>query len=228
MSRVPARIVVVRIGTWNLAGQWSPEHLALLEQVGCDVWLLTEVHVNLSIPGMHLHRSVERMGPNKTWAAIASTSDIAPFADPHRASAAAEVAGSRFVSSVLPWRSCGPSWAGDTLAEKLATTLKELQPTLEGTTIWGGDWNQALEGPEYVGSLEGRVQILGAAGALGLSIPTRSLSSASPGHRSIDHIAVPLAWEVQQARRVSASNASRRLSDHDAYVVSVAALRASP
>ena len=54
-----------------------------------------------------------------------------------------------------------------------------------------------------------------------LSVPTRSLGSATPGHRSIDHIAVPITWDVLGAWRISADVEGRRLSDHDAYVISI-------
>jgi hypothetical protein len=92
---------------------------------------------------------------------------------------------------------------------------------LDETTIWGGDWNQALEGTEYVGSLDGRDQIIELIATSCLSVPTRSLGSAKPGQRSIDHIAVPMGWNVYGAHRVSAETDGYRLSDHDAYVISV-------
>lgn len=221
MTAVTAKIVRVRIGTWNMDGKWSPDHLALLQREESDVWLLTEVHLQASIPGMQVHRTAELMGRQKTWAAIFSTVDVAASADPHRATALARIDGFGFMTSVLPWRSCGSSWAGSTLAEKLATTLDALRVHIDETTIWGGDWNQALEGSEYVGSLDGRNQILELIDAAGLSVPTRSLGSASPGHRSIDHIAVPGGWDVQGAYRVQAEVDGHRLSDHDAYVISV-------
>jgi hypothetical protein len=34
----------MRIGTWNLKGEWTPRHQKLLDTQDCDVWLLTEVH----------------------------------------------------------------------------------------------------------------------------------------------------------------------------------------
>jgi hypothetical protein len=221
MSAVPAKIDRVRIGTWNLEGKWSPDHLALMDREHCDVWLLTEVHVDISIPGMQVHRTAELMGPRKTWAAIFSTADVDPKPDPHRATALAHIDGHRFMSSVLPWRTCGPSWPGSTLAEKLKTTLDGLRVQLDETTIWGGDWNQALEGNEYVGSLDGRDQITELIETAYLSVPTRSLGSATSGQRSIDHIAIPMGWDVHGAHRVSAQVDGYRLSDHDAYVISV-------
>lgn len=46
--------------------------------------------------------------------------------------------------------------------------------------------------------------------------------SAKPGQRSVDHIAVPITWDVHSAVRVSARADGQELSDHDAHVVSVA------
>jgi hypothetical protein len=158
MTAVPAKIVRVRIGTWNLEGRWSPDHLALMDREACDVWLLTEVHIDTAVPGMHVHRTAELMGHRKAWAAIFSTVDIDPQPDPHRATALAQIDGLRLMSSVLPWRTCGPSWPGSTLAEKQRATLDALRVHINETTIWGGDWNQALEGTEYVGSLDGRTR----------------------------------------------------------------------
>jgi hypothetical protein len=220
IASLPATIIRVRIGTWNLEGKWSPEHLALLDREHCDVWLLTEVHVDAAIPGMQIHRTAELMGPRKTWAAVFSTVAADPQPDPHRATALAHIYGLRFMTSVLPWRTCGPSWLGSTLAEKQRATLDALRPHIDETTIWGGDWNQALEGSEYVGTRDGREQIIELIRMARLSVPTRSLSSASPGHRSIDHIAVPINWDVEGAYRVPAQVDGNRLSDHDAYVIS--------
>ena len=215
------KIVRVRIGTWNLEGKWSPEHLALLDRADCDVWLLTEVHIDASIPGMQVHRTAEVMRPQKAWAAIFSTFDADPQPDPHRATALAHIDGLRFMSSVLPWRSCGSSWPGSSLAEKQRATLDALRVHINETTIWGGDWNQALEGSEYVGSLDGRDQVIELIHAARLTVPTRSLGSAAPGQRSIDHIAVPTGWDVDGAHRVPAEVDGYRLSDHDAYVISI-------
>ena len=211
----------MRIGTWNLEGRWSSQHLALLQDQDCDVWLLTEVHTDASIPGMKAHRTQQAMGARKTWAGIFSSVDVAKQPDPHPATAMVLCDGFRLMSSVLPWRSCGGSWAGSTLAEKMSVTLSKLREHIDEATIWGGDWNQALEGRDHVGSLGGRKEILALVNNSRLSVPTSTLASASKGHRSIDHIAVPVAWDVTGARRLPAAVEGRRLSDHDAYVVSV-------
>lgn len=211
----------MRIGTWNLEGKWSPRHLALVLDQECDVWLLTEVPHEASIPGMAAHRTAQAMGPRKTWAGIFSSLDVITLPDPHRATAMAHCDGFRLISSVLPWRACGTSWDGATLAEKMSGTLSSLRKHIDKTTIWGGDWNQALEGRDYVGSTDGRKEILELVEASQLSVPTRTLASASRGHRSIDHIAVPINWDVTGAHRLEAAVDGQRLSDHDAYVVSV-------
>ena len=104
---------------------------------------------------------------------------------------------------------------------QLSATLAVLGKYIDQTTVWGGDWNQALEGSEYVGSLNGRRQIIELTREAGLSVPTSTLGSASTGHRAIDHIAVPIDWEVNAAYRVAAQAGGHRLSDHDAYVISV-------
>ena len=91
---------------------------------------------------------------------------------------------------------------------------------LRAPVIWGGDWNHALEGPDHVGSKEGRDHIFRVLDALGLQVPTADLD-AHRGERSIDHIAVPKEWVVVTAERVPAEDGGKRLSDHDAYVVEI-------
>ena len=211
----------MRIGTWNLEGKWSSRHLALLQGQECDVWLLTEVPHEASIPGKAAHRTAQAMGPRKTWAGIFSSLDVTTLPDPHHATAMAHCDSFRLISSVLPWRSCGASWDGETLAEKMSVTLSSLRVHINSTTIWGGDWNQALEGRDYVGSAGGRKEILKLVNDSQLSVPTSTLASASKGHRTIDHIAVPINWDVAGAHRLGAAVDGQRLSDHDAYVVSV-------
>lgn len=204
-----------------MAGKWSDDHRAFLDHEECDVWLLTEVHLEAEISDMTPYRTVATMQPHKAWAAVFSRVPPSEGTDPHRATASALVGEVRFVSSVLPWRGCGASWPGASLAEKQALTLAELRPFIDEATVWGGDWNQALEGRDYVGTGAGRAAITDLLQTNNLSVPTRSLGSATPGHRSIDHIAGPMAWDVVGAWRISADVKGRRLSDHDAYIVSI-------
>ena len=204
-----------------MAGKWSDDHRAFLEHEECDVWLLTEVPLEVEISGMTPYHTAKTMQPHKSWAAVFSRIPPTEGTAPHRASASALVGSVRFVSSILPWRSCGTSWPGATLAEKQALTLAELEPSINQATVWAGDWNQALEGRDYVGTGAGRAAITQLLDTRQLSVPTKSLGSATPGHRSIDHIAVPMAWDISGAWRISANVQGRRLSDHDAYVVSI-------
>lgn len=215
------KIIHMRIGTWNLAGHWSTDHLELLSRQECDVLLLTEVHPEASLPGMHVHRTSQPMGELKTWAAIFSKAgSVLVEPDPHWATVAVRIGDLTVISSVLPWRSRGPEWGGSTMVEDLQRTLAPIRAQVDEATVWGGDWNQALEGREYVGTLDGRKQILELLNASRLSVPTRSLGSAAAGHRSIDHIAVPVSWDVDAAYRVPAEAQGQRLSDHDMYVIS--------
>lgn len=121
----------MRIGTWNLEGKWSADHLALLEGQECDVRLLTEVPIEASVPNMVTCRTAEAMGPRKSWAAIFSIGDLVAQPDPHPATAMALCDGVRLMSSVLPWRSCGASWDGSTLAEKMSLTRGSLREHLD-------------------------------------------------------------------------------------------------
>jgi hypothetical protein len=221
-TRCTAKIGSMRIGTWNMEGKWSPDHHALLTREKCDVWLLTEVCTDVAIPGMRAHRTEDFMGHRKNWAGIFSALDFTVEPDPHRATAMARLDEVRFICSILPWRSCGSSWPGATLTDKQSATLAVLGKYLDGNTVWGGDWNQALEGPEYVGSLDGRRQIIELTRQVALSVPTSTLGSAATGHRTIDHISVPIGWDIDAAYRVAAQAGGHRLSDHDAYVVSAA------
>ena len=76
----------VRVGTWNLEGHWSQDHLGLLAGLECDVWLLTEVRDDTSVPGFGSHFTAARMGERKHWAGVFSRSPIDPLPDPHPAS----------------------------------------------------------------------------------------------------------------------------------------------
>jgi hypothetical protein len=212
----------VRIGTWNLAGRWSDDHAALLGEAACDVWLLTEVNERTTIDGFDLHASEAPVAPRRRWAAVASRLPMTTLPDPHPASAAATVGNTTYVSSVLPWRSCGsrPPWVGKNHAARTESAVDELVRNLAGVgpMVWGGDWNHALTGREYAGSQGGRRSVLGALDAFGLTASTADLPHALDGLLSIDHVAVPLGLHAT-ARRISADHGFKRLSDHDAYVV---------
>jgi hypothetical protein len=214
----------VRIGTWNLAGRWTPDHLDLLVEMDCDVLLLTEVSERLVVDGYEMHLGEAEMAAKRRWAGVLSREPLTALPDPHRASAMASVGEWTFCSSVLPWVGGGahyPDGVGGH-AESTAAAAAILMGSLPtGSLVWGGDWNQDLEGRVRTGSRAGRSTIADAVGCLSLAVPTGILSSARPGALTIDHIAVPARTRVSSATQVRAAVGDRRLSDHDAYVVDV-------
>lgn len=222
LSRHRSRIAQVRIGTWKAAGRWTDRHRDFRSGLDCDVLLLTEVDERVQLTGYHCHLSSSCMAPGRRWAGVLSRSGLAPLPDPHPASAMASVAGLTFCSSILPWRathSHGP-WTGASHAEKTASALDELRRNLpRADLVWGGDWNHALSGPEYAGSLQGRRHLVAALDTLGLRVPTALLAHRLEGLLSIDHIAVGPGQNVESAARPVAAIEGWQLSDHDAYVV---------
>ncbi|HET9421109.1 MAG TPA: endonuclease/exonuclease/phosphatase family protein [Nocardioides sp.] len=213
----------MRIGTWNLAGRWSDARAEFLTSLECDLLLLTEVHHETRLPGMRGRTTYGLMAPDRFWAGVFSTGAQIGYPDPHPAAAMAVVDGVTCCSSVLPWRSCGTGhpWVGERHADKTAQAVAPIA-RLRSPVIWGGDWNHALEGTDHVGSREGRGHIFAVLDALGLQVPTADLD-AHRGERSVDHIAFPKDWVVVSADQVPAVEGSKRLSDHDAYVVELEA-----
>lgn len=211
----------MRIGTWNLAGRWDARHLDLIETLDCDVLLLTEVSERLDLPGYGLHLSQSLMAPKRRWAAVATRLAMVPRPDPHGASALVELDGMRVCSSILPWRSCGSRgpWVGSNTSERTSAAVSAVEAN--APSIWGGDWNHAMAGREFAGSVAGRRVLCDAVERLGLQVPTSALPHQIDGLLSIDHIAVPTSWVVASAERHRAFAGTTRISDHDAYVVGV-------
>lgn len=133
----------------------------------------------------------------------------------------AHVDGLRFSSSVLPWRSCGTGepWVGEEHAEKTAAAVAAVE--VAAPDVWGGDWNHALSGREWSGSVAGRRSVLEAVERLGLQVPTTEMPHQIEGLLSIDHVAVPEQWHAATAWRLPVYVGGVRLADHDAYVVAV-------
>ena len=212
----------VRIGVWNLQGRWEERHLAHLDEMRCDIVLLTEVSERVEIPGMHLHPTTGLMAAKRRWAAVATRSSAIGLNDPHGATAMVEVDGLRVCSSILPWRSCGTRhpWVGSTTAAKTAAAVTSIETARP--TVWGGDWNHAMAGREWSGSQGGRRSIRAAVDHLGLHVATSACPHQIDDLLSIDHIAIPETWRVLGVEHRPAFAAGSRLSDHDAYVVEVA------
>ena len=212
----------MRIGTWNLQGRWDHRHLALLDVASCDVWLLTEVNVRAELPGYDEVRTQAEMATKRAWAGVFSRLGLRALPDPHPATAAARIDGVTFWSSILPWRSCGSDapWQGARHADKTRAALDVLMDDAPGSgLVWGGDWNHALSGPEYVGTKGGRDAIKDTLTTFGLRVPTAELAHRLPGLLSIDHIAVPAGWDIEHAGRKVAEADGARLSDQDLYVI---------
>ena len=211
---------MTRIGTWNLAGKWSDAHQRLLVDLDCDVLLLTEVRRDVELASYHRHLTQDDMAARRAWAGIYSRQALAPLPDPHPASALARSGDAVYCSSILPWkgaRSVMP-WSGVNHGAKTAATIDELAPHLSrAQVIWGGDFNHAMVGREWAGSIAGRGHIEGLLSALHLRVPTTHLAHRIKGLLSIDHIAVPTGMTISHACRVDATG----LSDHDAYVVTL-------
>jgi hypothetical protein len=212
----------VRIGTWNLAGRYGPAHTEFLAAMDCDVLLLTEVSDRLELPGYAGHFTAGEMVSRRRWAGVFSRGDLVALADPHSASAMARVGDVTFCSSILPWRGCvsDATWGDGNHAAKTQRSIATLLETLPAALLaWGGDFNHALEGREYAGSIGGRGSVVAALETLGLVVPTARLPHQIDSILSIDHIAVPECWTVTSADCISARTEAGRLSDHDAYVV---------
>ncbi len=107
------------------------------------------------------------MAARRHWAAVLSRQPMSPLPDPHPASAAVRIGTTTYVSSVLPWRSCGSGapWVGENHASRTENAVSELVSNVADARplVWGGDWNHALTGREYAGSQGGRRAVLGSA-----------------------------------------------------------------
>ena len=223
--------LVMRIGTWNLDN--SPpkiKHRDLLLKQQCEIWLLTEVNaewfdtMGRKVLDFHAYRSTGEMSPGQYYAAVLSTRDLTPIESPHFASAAAEIDGIVYCSSVLPWRKAHidcEGWNGESQTERTQIVLRELLSNLpKRNLVWGGDWNHSFFGTEYAGSDDGRELVIAVVKMLGLRVATKELLHRGDRCHAIDHIGVPSGWEVDSAIRIDAKG----LSDHDVYVVEVSPL----
>jgi hypothetical protein len=196
-----------------------------MNDLDCDVWLLTEVSERLSMDGYDLHLSQGLMAQGRRWAAVLARTPLTPANDPHPASAMARLDGLTVCSSILPWRSCGTRfpWVGERHTDKTQAALKELDRTMpRSALVWGGDWNHALSGREYTGSMGGRTHLLELLEGRGMRVPTAALPHHIETLLSIDHIAHTGDLTSEAATRFSSSRPDGgRLSDHDGYVVTL-------
>jgi hypothetical protein len=225
-------VLIMRIGTWNLDAKApsAPQSARLDDQLefmaseNCDVWLLTEVPFAFAMaPGTATFS--RSMGPSKAFAAVWARDGLEALTTIHPAAAFARIGDMRVCSCVLPWRAASAqSWpdSGE-LATMTQTAVDHLREGLSrgaGDLVWGGDWNQSLQGRDHVGTPAGRLAVRALIATLGLTAPTSGLAHAADGGQfSIDHIAVPSGWTIGDGTRRIAESAGERLSDHDAYIV---------
>jgi endonuclease/exonuclease/phosphatase family metal-dependent hydrolase len=158
-------------------------------------------------------------GGSKRWATILSTETMEPLPDPHPASAAAIIEGVVVCASVLPWPLAQGSWHWGPAEHlpRMQQALGELTDALLGRpVVWGGDWNQPLQGSLAGFSRAARDAITASTEMLDLQVPTASLPARTPKQGSIDHLAVPNSWTVWGAGCVPVDG---HLSDHYAYWV---------
>jgi len=227
----------LRIGTWNLDRDkplWRQAHQAEHIMKEAEVWLLTEVPANWQ-PGTE-NSSFSGLRPDEDdqyWSAIISRWPVEPITAKHPSLAMAYINhhGEIFLaaSSVFPWRSAAEFWPtgdGDTFAERCANTLDshaaEICKARCGLPVmWGGDFNQALSGRDYVGSNAGREALSREFEHLGLRAVTEEVVGQDPPHQSIDHIAIPMGWGSGDVEVQRPEFDGLPLSDHPSYVVSV-------
>ena len=114
-------------------------------------------------------------------------------------------------------------WGEGAASEKTKRALDQLVSALPiGGLVWGGDWNHAMQGREYTGSVAGRTAIKAAVADLQLTLATEDSPHRIPGLLAIDHIAVPHNARIHAVNRIIAQDHSgKRLSDHDAYMTDI-------
>jgi hypothetical protein len=228
---------VLRIGTLNMAHERNASPMVLKRQLDfmakldCDVWLLTEVPYTFKTvarPGsVVMSESMDRT--HKVYAAVWAKAGAAEQPEIHEAAALATVGDLRVCSCMFA--------AGDTIfrdwpdmgfdrptvlrgaLDRLKNGLGSGAPDL----VLGGHWSQELDGENLLGTPDGREMINELLSALDLQVPTADLPrTGEDSGRSIEHIAVPSAWNVTAATRLVAEiEGHPRTALHDAYVVEV-------
>ncbi len=140
-------------------GRWSPDHRDLLLGADCDVWLLTEVSEKTVLPGYAIHCTSARMAARRHWAGVASRlpSAALPIRTRERGGAGRRV-GVRELDPALEGLRLPRPWVGDRHVDKTTHAIDDLMLRLRTypRLVWGGDWNHALTGREYAGSIGGR------------------------------------------------------------------------
>ena len=194
-----------------------------MNEANCDIWLLTDVRLRVSIEGHYQHLSQATIADGRHWAGILSRQQPTELPDPHATSALAVVGGLTVCSSMLPWPLMDDPalqllWDGEDHVSRATNTIKTIKSALtEATTIWGGDWNQPLAG-NIVGFSRGvQESLLGTLDELHLRVTTDTLRAHNGLQNSIDHIAIPKDWLIADSGAIKIDDS---LGEHDIYWVS--------
>ena len=236
----------MRVGNWNLnhggqhGAKW-PEQSELLLRERLDLMVLTEPPPGVSLPGSSSVLSpagadgwswVVIVGPGVRSAGLdlpfgrMATAALATFGD-------LEVV---VYGSVLPWRSIasqthGILQLGESYGESFARLLHEQASDVadlqaahpHAVVLWAGDFNQALEGTEYVGSKDQRLLLKETLDRLGMTAWNADLARQVHDGQvyAIDLVCGPTALANVAPEEMSGSLDERKLSDHAGYVVTL-------
>lgn len=162
------------------------------------------------------------MERGQSCAVVLAQSELRPLPSPHGTSSAPRWNGLTVCSTVLPW----PTAPRQTLVQRAATREGQRRPDrnrIRTPSNLGGDWKHPLQGPDRW-HYRGPAQTLVTLESLGLQVATMDLPHRVRGLCSIDHIAIPVEWTVEDRTRLR----SGVLSDHDAYVIEATCRLVSP
>jgi len=235
----------MRVGTWNVqyaAGRQKNERrLRRIQEMNCDVWILTETHDDLALGTAYqavstTPRASGRAGARWTtiWSRFPSIERLTVL-DPHRTVAAlfeSPVGLLVVYGTVLPWgtdRGPDGNAAGWTEHHRIIPMQAKEWASLQGAhpdaaLCVAGDLNMNLGGAHYYGTARGRELLrAGLAGAdLSCVTETEMVPHGQLSHGPIDHICISrrLAREAKVAGAWEGTDADgHRLSDHSGLAV---------
>jgi endonuclease/exonuclease/phosphatase family metal-dependent hydrolase len=238
----------MRIGTWNVqyatGHQKNERRLRRIQEMDCDIWVLTETHDDLALDATYYAESTtprqsRRAGARWTtiWSRFPPLKRLAVL-DPSRTVAAlfeSPVGPLLVYGTVLPWGSDrGPDGnaAGWTEHHRIIPVQAKEWASLQAahpdaTLCVAGDLNMNLGGAHYYGTARGRSMLrAGLAGAHLVCVTETEL--VPPGllsHGPIDHICISRPW-AREATVVGAWEGTdtdgHRLSDHSGIAIDAA------
>jgi endonuclease/exonuclease/phosphatase family metal-dependent hydrolase len=219
----------------------------VMAQFKADITLLTEVHADWAIAGQAMAMSPQRRGYDRQnrHAGVHSTLPMErlEIRDEHPAeeeslclvrvkTADSGISSVLVACSVMPWRGASRWWSGlrevsngEGLAPQFTAVLQHHVRSIVAArlpkepVIWGGDFNQELNGPIAAGSVEGRAELLKAFERLNLKPLTMKSRHLMSKLGSIDHLAVSSGWMTWGEPVVRGEAGAHFPSDHALYEV---------